>query len=311
VLGITEVAPWSSGNSPSGSDWFEVTNIGVRAVDISGWKMDDGSESPAAAVALIGVTSIAPGESVIFVEYDTNAVDMARAFSRHWFGRPSAGDIQIGGYTGSGVGLSTGGDAVNLYDSHTPTPVRRASVSFGSSPSAAPFATFDNAAGLNVSMLETFSQKGVNGALSAAKSADEIGSPGSIENSAFLDAFNQWIADKGYTSAGPYSDSDGNGIRDLHEYFFNQDANNAADMANLPKLLRSGETLELKYSYQHGSELTEKLQVSSDLENWVDAVPEVDFELISETTEGEDTSVRYRILTGSRKTVFVRVVVED
>ena len=32
-LAITEVAPWSSGNSPVAADWFEVTNFGTTAID--------------------------------------------------------------------------------------------------------------------------------------------------------------------------------------------------------------------------------------------------------------------------------------
>src|SRR6185503_21298459 len=58
---ISEVAPWSSGSSPVGADWFEVTNIGPSTADITGWKMDDISESPAGAALLNGITSIAPG----------------------------------------------------------------------------------------------------------------------------------------------------------------------------------------------------------------------------------------------------------
>src|SRR5690349_7980988 len=42
---ISEVAPWSSGNSSIGADWFEVTNIGTAAANITGWKMDDNSNS--------------------------------------------------------------------------------------------------------------------------------------------------------------------------------------------------------------------------------------------------------------------------
>src|SRR5262249_1854086 len=59
---ISEVAPWSSGNSPLGADWFEVTNIGSAAVDITGWKMDDNSNDFGVAVPLSGITSIGPGE---------------------------------------------------------------------------------------------------------------------------------------------------------------------------------------------------------------------------------------------------------
>src|SRR5262249_15031211 len=37
---ISEVAPWSSGNSPVGADWFELSNTGTNNLDITGWKMD-------------------------------------------------------------------------------------------------------------------------------------------------------------------------------------------------------------------------------------------------------------------------------
>ena len=68
-LVISEVAPWGSGNNtPYGVDWFEVTNTGASAVTLTGWKMDDNSNAFANAVLLNGVTTIAPGESVIFME---------------------------------------------------------------------------------------------------------------------------------------------------------------------------------------------------------------------------------------------------
>ena len=59
-LAITEVAPWSSGNSPLAADWFEVTNFGTSSVSLVGWTMDDNSNSFAVSVPLNGVTSIAP-----------------------------------------------------------------------------------------------------------------------------------------------------------------------------------------------------------------------------------------------------------
>ncbi len=78
--------------------------------------MDDNSKSFAAAVALNGITSIAPGESVIFIESDAPAT-VVPAFKTLWFGANPPAGLQIGTYTGSGVGLSTGGDAVNLFNS--------------------------------------------------------------------------------------------------------------------------------------------------------------------------------------------------
>jgi uncharacterized protein YjiK len=174
-LFISEVAPWSSGNSPVGADWFEVTNTTAFAIDITGWKMDDSSGSAASAVALSGITSIAAGESVIFIETADLAAARA-AFINTWFGGNAPAGLQIGSYSGAGVGLSTSGDAVNLYDSHN---ALQASVTFGASP-AGPFATFDNAAALNGATISTLSTAGVNGAFIAAKDAAETGSPGEI-----------------------------------------------------------------------------------------------------------------------------------
>src|SRR5262249_56247758 len=101
---------------PLGADWFEVTNVGAAAVNIAGWKMDDDSKSLGSAVALNGITSIAPGESVIFIESDAPAT-IVPAFKALWFGANPPAGLQIGTYSGSGVGLSTNSDAVNLFNS--------------------------------------------------------------------------------------------------------------------------------------------------------------------------------------------------
>jgi len=172
---MSEVAPWSSGNSPLAADWFEVTNTGTAAANITGWKMDDNSNSFGSAVALNGITSIAPGESVIFIE-SASPTTVVASFKALWFGANPPASLQIGTYTGSGVGLSTGGDAVNLFDS---TGTLQANVVFGTSPGG-PFPTFDNAAGLNNTTISTLSAVGINGAFVAANHSAEIGSPGTI-----------------------------------------------------------------------------------------------------------------------------------
>ena len=40
---ITEVMSSSNGNGVPTPDWFEITNYGSSAVDLTGWRMDDGS----------------------------------------------------------------------------------------------------------------------------------------------------------------------------------------------------------------------------------------------------------------------------
>ena len=174
ALLITEVAPWSSGNSPVGSDWFELTNNSTSEIDITGWRMDDSSKTFGSSVALNGITSIAPGESVIFLE-TSDLPGKSALFLTHWFGTNPPVGLQIGSYTGSGVGLGTSGDAVWLFDSVGQV---RSGITFGASPGAASFGTFDNTAGLNGVAVSKLSAVGVDGALPAFASMAEIGSPG-------------------------------------------------------------------------------------------------------------------------------------
>lgn len=109
ILRITEVM--SSSGTGGTVDWFEVTNYGDAAADITGYKMDDNSFSFAASVALNGVTSIAPGESVIFLESSGGAA--IAGFQIFW----DLGEApQIGYYSGSGVGFSSGGDGVVVFN---------------------------------------------------------------------------------------------------------------------------------------------------------------------------------------------------
>jgi hypothetical protein len=173
---ITEFSPWSSGNSgsPYRADWFELTNFGASAVDISGWSMDDDSQNAGVAF-LTGIGSIAAGQSVIFLE--GTGSDNA-TFVSTWFGASAPAGFAIGNYSGSGIGLSTGGDQINIFNS---AGALQASVSFGESTRGR---TFDNAAGVNgtaavpafVSQLSTV---GIHGAFMSV-SGNEIGSPGAI-----------------------------------------------------------------------------------------------------------------------------------
>jgi hypothetical protein len=158
-----------------GADWFELTNTGSSAVDITGWKMDDNSNLFANAVALRGVTSIAAGQSVVFIEgtaTGTTDASIDSSFKTAWFGSNVPTGLTVGNYGGSGVGLSQTSDAVNIFNA-TGTLITR--VDFNASTLAG--GTFDNAAGLNNVTLTQLSVAGVNGAFLAANAA-ETGSPG-------------------------------------------------------------------------------------------------------------------------------------
>jgi len=114
TLRITE-AMSQSGTTPTfTADWFEVTNYGSSAVDLTGWKMDDGSFNPAVAVALNGVSSIGAGETAVFVE-TSSPLTVIPDFRNFWGG--SAATATIGSYTGGGVSFSSGGDGIVLFNS--------------------------------------------------------------------------------------------------------------------------------------------------------------------------------------------------
>jgi len=181
TLRITEAMSSSGGDGTP--DWFEVTNYG-SAVDLTGWKMDDGSFNPAAAVALNGVSSIGAGESVVFVETSAplTAIPNFRSF---WGG--SAATAAIGSYTGSGISFSSGGDGMVLFNSGSAEATPR--VSFGAATTGSSFyyqydaigdpTTSPNANAV-VSTVGT-----INGQvtyLSASSTPQNIGSPGTAIN---------------------------------------------------------------------------------------------------------------------------------
>lgn len=173
---VSEVDAAGSATSTYANDWFELTNTGSTAVDITGWKMDDNSNAFASSVALRGVSSIAAGQSVVFVESNTsgsNDASINAAFIQAWFGNNAPAKLVIGNYGGSGVSLSQSADAVNIFTGSGALVTR---VDFGASTLGR---TIDNAAGLNNVTLTSFSTTGVNGALLSANGV-EVGSPGSI-----------------------------------------------------------------------------------------------------------------------------------
>ena len=317
---VTEVAPWSSGDSPVGADWFEVTNTGAVAVDVTGWKVDDSSESPVAAVALNGVGIIAPGESVVFIETDAPLTKVP-AFLSNWFGTNPPAGLQVGSYTGPSIGLSSGSDAVNLYDTSN---VRRANVSFGASPSAAPFASFDNAAGINVGAISRLSQPGVYGAFIAKGSPTEIGSPGVVSNNGLID-LSQWLEANGFGTSTDDSDSDG--VPAILEFAFglnprgSDNAFNETDIstgvlvsrglpATYSEATANGQDFRVVFLRRKDAQgLIYKPQFSSDLVTWEDSpsIPGV----VATDSEMEAVTIPYPFFVNGKKARFFRVVVSQ
>jgi hypothetical protein len=180
---ITEVD--ANGSSAAyNADWFEILNTGSSTLDLTGWKMDDSSAAFGSAVGMRGTTSLAPGQLAVFLEGNTTGTTdttIDTNFRNAW-GANLPSNLTLGFYGGSGVGLSGGGDAVNLFNS---AGTLMASVSFGSSTLGQ---TFDNAAGLNNAALNQISAVGVNGAFTSGNGV-EVGSPGVVPEPSSLALF--------------------------------------------------------------------------------------------------------------------------
>jgi hypothetical protein len=165
-------------------------------VNITGWKVDDNSNSFACSLALRGVSSIAAGHSVIFLESNTSGTNdssINSGFKSAWFGTNIPAGLIIGNDGGSGIGLSTSGDAVNIYNSGGSLITN---ISFDASTTGK---SFDNAAGL-VGNVTQLSAVGINGAFTAFNGA-EIGSPGLVSAVPEPESFAMMLAGLGLIGA--------------------------------------------------------------------------------------------------------------
>lgn len=88
--------------SGGGNEFVEFTNVGLTAIDMTGWSYDDSSEIPG-ELDLSAFGTVDPGESVIITEGDAAQFEIDWALS---------GIDVIGGYTNN-LGRN---DEINLYD---------------------------------------------------------------------------------------------------------------------------------------------------------------------------------------------------
>ncbi len=173
---ITEAM--SSSGTGGTADWIELTNTGTSAVDITGWKVDDNSFAYASALALNGITSIPAGKSVIFIESATPTTDIP-AFKTFW--GATLDNVEVGSYTGSGIGLSSSGDGVVVFDA---AGVEINRVSFGAATTGKSFYWSYKADGTVVDNGVLSSVGTINGTIShqvtitSANALGNIGSPG-------------------------------------------------------------------------------------------------------------------------------------
>lgn len=188
-LEVTEI--WAGGLSgaEATSDWLELTNTGATSVNVSGYFYDDDSADPTKDDALVGISSIAPGESVIYlVSWEDGYSDVNDAiddFVAMW-GAPNGNltGVQIG-YVDGGSGLG-GSDAAFIFDGNTGSANTVASASYNGPTAEASFiAPFGGA-------LDTYSVNGVAGAYEGnfdatdSNGAPPVGSPGIVPEPASL-----------------------------------------------------------------------------------------------------------------------------
>ena len=183
ILRITEVM--SNSGTGGTADWFELTNYGTTTVNLLGYKMDDNSFAFGTAVSLATSStatpptmSIAAGESVIFIEGTTVATSAVAGFRTAW-GLPSS--VQVNGYAGAGagVGLSSGGDGLVVFDTAGLEITPR--VSFGAATTGLTFAWAYNASGvLGTASAGVLSAANTGGAISVTPTGmpTQTGSPG-------------------------------------------------------------------------------------------------------------------------------------
>jgi hypothetical protein len=169
---ITEAMSSSNGGGTPTPDWIEVTNYGATAISLAGWRMDDSSFNFGASVALSGVTSIGAGESVVFIESAAGAG--IASFRTFWGGLTG---VQVGFYSGSGVGLSSGGDGVGLYNTSNALVTQ---VTFGAATSGSSFFWgYDLAGSIDPSYNGLVSTVGSIGTQVTRASSGDVGSIGS------------------------------------------------------------------------------------------------------------------------------------
>ena len=158
--------------------------------------------------------------------------------------------------------------------------------------------------------ITTFSATSINQAFVAANSSSEIGSPGVCVIQSGV-TFASWLSANGYTSANIDGDSDNDGLKDRAEFYFNSNPNSAANGSNLPAVVKNGANLELRFSRTNNlAGVTGVLVYSTTLQgSWSRAVEGVDYEVVTETTQGAQTNVVYRLL-GNATAKFFRFEVQ-
>jgi 2',3'-cyclic-nucleotide 2'-phosphodiesterase (5'-nucleotidase family) len=121
--------------------------------------------------------------------------------------------------------------------------------------------------------------------------------------------FTAWLALNGYTSGGINTDSNGDGMKDLVSYFFNQNPNSGSDNDNLPVVTSAnGDKFLIFTTNNTVANVTASLVCSINLgvgQQWAPAVEGVDYEVVSNVVNGSETTTTLKLL-GTAPTKFFR-----
>lgn len=170
---ITEVMSSSAhGGGTNNADWFELTNTGLSAADITGWSWDDDTVTPGSA-GFGSITSIGAGRSIIF---NGETLGAEASWISNW-GLSGVTVVNLGGTIFQSI--STTGDQVNIYDASNSLV---ASVSFGTATTGFSFEWDSSGNFLGLSAI------GENGAFQAVSNGQttglgagvDVGSPGLV-----------------------------------------------------------------------------------------------------------------------------------
>lgn len=127
-LAITEIHsnPSTNGTPALHADWFELTHYGSAPIDLNGWRLNDSNGGTTNGAVTLSNITVSPGESIVFV------LDLDAAAFRSWWGPSLPASLQIVTYSASGIGLSSTGDGLRLWDAAAgPNSAPQISVDFG------------------------------------------------------------------------------------------------------------------------------------------------------------------------------------